>query len=357
MTETHEWLKEIARGTASPQLRDMASRGLVPFPPVQMVLALGILTAGSDETIRDQAHETTKRLPHQLVLEAAASRAAHPIVFKHILRCFYQDAEILSALAVNPAVSDDVLLWIADKAPAAVLDVLGRNQDRLRKSLQLMSRLAANPHLPPHLKGYLEEEMTRQTRAAREVVEAESLREGATEEKHEVVFEEVLVKDHEKEDEALAHPKRVKVQEDRRKSIYQIIRMMSIPEKVVLALKGNKDARGLLIRESNKMVSTKVLESPRLSDAEVESYARMTNVSDDVLRTISLNKEWMGKYNIQKALVSNAKTPIGVSLGLVGKLSLRDLTNLGRNRNVPEVIRGTASKIARMRRESKKPGS
>ena len=114
---------------------------------------------------------------------------------------------------------------------------------------------------------------------------------------------------------------------------------LPIVEKIKLAMKGTREQRGQLIRDGNRMVAASVLSSPKLSETEVEGYARMSNVSDDVLRLIGNNRSWTKSYLITAALARNPKTPLAISLRLVSRLNVRDLKTITRDRNVREAVR------------------
>ncbi|MCC7240635.1 MAG: hypothetical protein IT180_01810 [Acidobacteria bacterium] len=119
---------------------------------------------------------------------------------------------------------------------------------------------------------------------------------------------------------------------------------MSVPEKVKAAMKGTREMRTLLIRDPNKMVASAVLSCPKLTEQEVETFARMANVSDDVLRTIGQARGWMKNYGIMLGLTKNPKTPLAMSLTLIHRLNDRDLRGLSIDRNVPEPLRIAARK-------------
>ncbi len=125
-------------------------------------------------------------------------------------------------------------------------------------------------------------------------------------------------------------------------NVQQVLQAMTIPQKIKIAVSGAKDARTLLIRESSKMVSLAVLENPRITIGEIEFFAKSTNLSEDVMRKIGSNPEWSKRYTVASGLVSNPKTPVGVSLGFVGKLADRDLKLLEKSRNVPAAVRTAA---------------
>ena len=79
---------------------------------------------------------------------------------------------------------------------------------------------------------------------------------------------------------------------------------MSPAQKIKLALTGAKDARGMLIRESSKIIALSVLANPRITTGEVEFFAKSSNLSEDVIRKIGGNAEWTRKnYDRQRARV------------------------------------------------------
>ena len=125
-------------------------------------------------------------------------------------------------------------------------------------------------------------------------------------------------------------------------NIMQQIQRMTVSQKIKLAMSGAKEARGLLIRESSKIVALGVLANPKLTIGEVEFFAKSTNLSEDVIRKIGINTEWTRKPTVISALVNNPKTPVGISLGFVPRLSVHDLSLLERSRNVPEAVRTAA---------------
>jgi hypothetical protein len=120
---------------------------------------------------------------------------------------------------------------------------------------------------------------------------------------------------------------------------------MSILDRMKLAMKGTREQRQVLIRDPNKMVSAAVLSSPKLTESEIERFAKMVNVSEDVLRTIGTNRSWTKSYSVIAALARNPKTPPAISLNLVGRLNERDIKGITLDRNVPEALRLAARKF------------
>jgi len=120
---------------------------------------------------------------------------------------------------------------------------------------------------------------------------------------------------------------------------------LPVIERLKRAMRGGRDERALLIRDHNKIVAAAVLSNPRVNDAEIESFARMPNVSDDVLRMIGNSRAWIKNYSIVQALTKNPRTPLAMSLTLIALLHERDVRLVAADRNVPEPLRAIARKM------------
>jgi hypothetical protein len=150
-----------------------------------------------------------------------------------------------------------------------------------------------------------------------------------------------------------AEPGTEKTQE--RETLLQRINRMTAAEKIKAALTGNQEERLLLIRDSNKIVARAVLQSPKLSDMEIENFASMKNVTEEVLRLIAVNRKFMKSYSVIRSLLNNPRTPIDVALPLLNRMNERDLKGLMINKNVAEVVRGMAQKMVKQKEEANKP--
>jgi hypothetical protein len=126
-----------------------------------------------------------------------------------------------------------------------------------------------------------------------------------------------------------------------------VLASLPIVQRMKLASKGTRSQRAQLVRDSNKLVAAAVLSSPKLTESEVEAFAKMANVTDDVLRTIAMNRTWMKNYGVISGLTKNPKTPPGISMQLVQRLNEKDLKALTTDRNVPEAVRLAAKKFLR----------
>lgn len=119
---------------------------------------------------------------------------------------------------------------------------------------------------------------------------------------------------------------------------------MGVPEKVKCAMKGTREMRAVLIRDPNRMVASAVLSCPKVNEAEVEAFAKMGNVSEDILRTIGNTRAWIKSYAVTLSLVKNSKTPVAMSMTLMQRLTESDVKKLATDRNVPEALRLSAKK-------------
>lgn len=125
----------------------------------------------------------------------------------------------------------------------------------------------------------------------------------------------------------------------------KILSTLPVIDRMKLAMRGSREQRGQLIRDPNKLVAAAVLSSPKLTEAEVESFARMANLSEDVIRIIAVNRAWVKNYNVVSALTRNPKTPPALAMGFLQRLNERDLKRLAIDRNVAEPVRLAARKF------------
>ena len=119
---------------------------------------------------------------------------------------------------------------------------------------------------------------------------------------------------------------------------------MSVMQKMKVAMRGTREERAVLIRDPNRLVASAVLSSPKLTENEVEAIARMANVGEEVLRVVGMNRAWVKNYVVAANLVRNPKTPVGMSLQLLHRLTEKDVKMLTTDRNVPEPLRIAARK-------------
>jgi hypothetical protein len=128
-------------------------------------------------------------------------------------------------------------------------------------------------------------------------------------------------------------------QDPERQGAAQRLSLLTIAERMKCAMKGTKEERAVLIRDPNKLVSVAVLSSPKLTESEVESFSKMANVSEEVLRIIGMNRAWIKNYGVVAGLTKNPKTPLAVALKFVQRLNDRDLKLIAMDRNLQEPLK------------------
>lgn len=131
----------------------------------------------------------------------------------------------------------------------------------------------------------------------------------------------------------------------------KILSTLPIMKRMQIAMKGTREQRAQLIRDSNKLVAAAVLSSPKLTESEVESFVKMGNVSEDVLRVIGNNRSWTKNYGVVAGLAKNPKTPPAIAMQMLPRLVERDMKMLSTDRNVTEGVRLAARRFLAKSRE------
>ena len=145
--------------------------------------------------------------------------------------------------------------------------------------------------------------------------------------------------------EPLIDPEPALSEEEEKSDAPQVLSTLPIMQRIKLAMKGTRTHRAQLIRDSNKLVAAAVMSSPKLTETEVEGFAKMANVSEDVLRIIASNRAYTKNYAVISALTRNPKCPLAISMQMIQRLNERDQKSLSIDRNVPEAVRLAARKF------------
>ena len=342
----------LREGTAPRKARAAIAQCAMPLPPAPLLESLDILADDPEPGIQAQALSSLGRLPAAVVRGVASAPGASPCLLDRIARRYPAREDVALDIARNPAAADETLAHLAAARFPAVLAAIGACRERLERSPEIVAALLANPATPVETVRLWQERDGRRPAAEAQVTDAPAVEVGET--GH--TFDPVLV---EEEDDAEAEARHHiqcgdEAQSARQTSIYSLLKKMTMGQKVALAVKGNREVRNILIRENNKMLCLKVLENPRVGDSDIETWAKSTNVPEDVLRGIANNKEWCRKYQIMKGLVCNPKAPIGLTLEFLNRLALKDLEQLAKNRNVPETLRSGARRLFTIKRDKKR---
>jgi hypothetical protein len=128
-------------------------------------------------------------------------------------------------------------------------------------------------------------------------------------------------------------------------NLYARILAMGVPEKLKLALRGNRDARLILARDGSRLVRRCVLQNPRITDSEIVAVARNRNADEELLRRIADTREWIRNYQVRLALATNPKTPLPIAIKQVSTLSERDIRQLAKSKNVSQTVAAQARRL------------
>lgn len=348
-----EVLQLLRSGKAPEDLKGSLARGIFPLGPANMLEVLVILSADEDEAIRSAAARSLEGVPESLVLGVCSSPSSPSALLDRLARLFSGNSGILEKVILNPSTPDRTIAFVASLDNPGLLEIIGRNQRRLEQAPMVLASLKSNPATPLSILQLWEEsEARRQGDWARTLKENKEQAEG--EKPPESSLPGILVEEDESPPSDSAAESVRRAEEMKKQTIIQILKEMSTGHKVALAIKGNSEVRKILVRDKNRLINTKVLENPRVTESEIENYAKSTNVPEDVLRKIGSTREWVRQPVVVRALVNNPKTPLGLSMGLLKMIPLRELENLSKNRNIPEALRNTARKWYQQRRESKR---
>lgn len=288
----------------------------MPLPPEDRVELLAVLASDPDSNTAERAQNVLLTQPIEHFLAACGRSDADPRLFSYCADYLPDKKGIADALAKNDSCPTAKVTRAASHLTSAGIQALLDNLERFISDPKLVLAVAASSAATPEQRELLGE-MQKGAVSMNEIEEAA----------------------------AEIEPDPVK-----RETLMQKVAHMNVVQRLTLALKGGRSERMLLIRDPNKLVQRCVLQSPRLTDTEVEAFACMTNLSGEVLRTISLSRLFMKNYTVMKNLVNNPKTPLDASLHMFPRLNATDLMKLTTNKNVPETLRSSAMKLHRKRK-------
>jgi hypothetical protein len=337
----------IRSGKAPEVVRHKGAEGNLPLPAEDKIEILALLAADREAEVRAKALETLQGWDHGEVRRVMASPQTAPDVLRFAAeRLVARREELRDILLWNPSLpaeSRELLQHKPAPPPAVVAAAAAPPRPPQPEPLPppplpeaaKESPAAAAPESAPN---------PHEEAAAVEILA--KLAAGAN-------VEEVVGAHVEAPPEVTKHDDQLTPKE--RETLIEKINRMSVVEKIKAALTGNMETRSLLIRDSNKIISRAVLQSPKISDTEMEGYAAAKNVSEEVLRLIASNRKFMKTYVVMRALINNPRAPIDITMPLLSRVNEKDLKGLSLNRNVPEVIRSLAIKAIKQKEEANKP--
>jgi hypothetical protein len=383
---------------ASPKpIRLATAKAALPVPPESLIGMLVVLAGDPDSDVQTAAQSSIKNFPN---LVGVLNQRTHPKVLELIVK-LREDPELDERIFVIRNINDKTAIKIAERANSRLCEQIASNHERMLITPKVLTALFHNkacadvdferakaflrmegtcPELPD-VRGEKPPEpkkeppkvpvssLTPKPVTEKPVFDLEAEIEAAlsgkaspilvARQKLEMFNVDTLASDGPiagfsfdfKEDEEfsldLIEESTDEPDNEVKLSISKKVAALPPGKKIKLAYVGNKEVRGLLIRDRNKQVALAVVKSGRMTDAEVASNAGNRNLSSEVLREIGSNGEWLRKYPVKVALVNNPRCPPSIAVGIVNQLQARDLAALGRNKNVSSVIFTMAQKLVK----------
>ena len=396
ITSTNPVVKAIIEGTAPQPARVAAARGLLPLPQNDLLELLVALVDSEDSEISSAATETLAAEDSANFLIAAKADDTAPSVLSYLATQLAEDREIHEALILNNKTPDQALALVAAKTgDGSLLELLAVNQQRLVRSPEIIEAILSNTARTSEAERRALEtrrEFFEKERGARQI--ADELRARGKDAAAEffesaelntpggpltlddawIIAQHIEVSDADIDDtwlpaerydelvpetaaEVSANVHRVIENEKleggevstERISLIRRIMFMTTRDRMKLAMKGDREARSILIRDANKVVSSAVINNPRITDHEVENISAMRTVADEVLRLIALNRTWARSYPIIHNLARNPRTPIPTAMNILPRIRTKDLQHITQNRNVSEAVRRQAQRLTSTR--------
>ncbi|HEY8209805.1 MAG TPA: hypothetical protein VIG99_20095, partial [Myxococcaceae bacterium] len=321
-------------------LRMMAAKSLVPLSPADMCGALFMLTFDPDQGVRETATKTAAGLPDRILATALRDEGVKAPVLGYFLGVLAGKEQYEEMLILNATTPDEAVAVRAQTCSLKIAEIVGQNQLRLLRHTDVIRQLCLNPNAVGALLDGVCDFAVRSGVILDDVPQIQEARirvfgpEAAEQPPDPGPSAEDVMAEYAGLGEEGAPP----MEEGKRLTLTQKIMKMSVAEKIKLASQGNKEARSLLLRDSNKLVSVAVIRSPRITDGEVLGIANNRAAPDDVLRVVYMNREWTKMYPLKVALVKNPKTPSGIAMRFLGTLRESEVKELARNKNVPNGI-------------------
>jgi hypothetical protein len=314
---------EDLRHDRAPRERKMAvCSGGAHLEPADRAEILTVLAGDADEMVSSRAQDALLSQPIESFLEAIKRERALPALLFYAAKNLADKPGVCDAMVQNQNCSAEFLVPVVRHLSALGIQSLMEELDRVTESPALASALEQCTSLTIEQKNQLHE-----LHGDGNLIDEAALAEAAAAAESDLA---------------------------RRQTLIQRLAKMTVAQRVQFAMKGGSEARRTLIRDNNKVVQRAVLQSPRLTDQEVEAFAAMSSLTDEILRNIASNRNFRKNYVVVRNLLNNPKTPLDVSLHMLPMLNAMDLKRLTTNKNVPETLRTTATKLQRTRIELKK---
>jgi hypothetical protein len=279
-----------------------AAAGRVSLPPHDFVLLVYYLCHDPDQEVKRAAVSTLRALDTGFLAQLLSDRELHPRILDALAQLHFSKAELSQLFATHPMLSEKTAHFLAE-----------------RGIVPPQHAITAAPAAPEAGKA-----------PAGGAGDAAQPADDAAEEE-ELVNEE----------------------SEEFQSKYQMAQAMGVGDKIKMAMTGDKEWRSILIKDSNKLVSSAAIKNPRMSENEVLTIVKSAVQNEEIMRIICANKEWIKNPQIRKALAVNSKTPLPAALRFVATLSEKELSQIAKSKNVSSVVASHARRILFTKKDRK----
>lgn len=396
VTSQNPVVQAIIAGKAPAAATMAAARGLLPLPQADLLEALVFLQASPNPEVAQAAAATLQSQQPPELLAVAKSSDTAPAVLDYFASRPATSPEIHEAVALNANTPDEAIARLAGfTGSGALLEAIAVNQQRLIRAPAILEAIITNAARTPEAERRAREirseffekergakQISQELRAQGNIAAAEFFESAdlststgqLSVDDAWIIAQHIEVSDEdiddswlagdlieqlltETEEQTAANAERV-IQMERlegldvpaeRVSLIRRVLFMNVKDRVKLGMKGDREARSILIRDTNKVVSTAVINNPRITDHEVENIAAMRTISEEVIRLIGMNRSWTRSYAVIHNLARNPKSPLPTVFGILPRIRTKDLQALGTNRNISEAVRRQAYRLCELR--------
>ncbi|MDQ6788309.1 MAG: hypothetical protein M3033_16010 [Acidobacteriota bacterium] len=402
VNSTNPAVKAIVGGTAPRPAQLAAARGILPLSQTDLLEVLVALVGGADAELAQIAGQTLNSQDAGEIESIVKSHEIAPQVLDYFAGQDALTKAAHEAILVNPKTPESSIIKFArNTSNGELLELISFNQQLLIKTPAIIDAIISNPYRTAEAErkaSEIKREFFEKTRGAQQIaselraqgkaaaaefieqaefadnLQADASASALSFEDAILLAEHIEVPDAETDDSWLSleyieefyeesdeqrqsivnkilgeiRAEDDELSGDRVSMINRILRM-SMKDRVKLAMKGDREARNILIRDPNRVVAQAVINNARITEQEVEKIAAMRTVPEEVLRQIGINRNWARNYTIMHNLARNPRTPLGNVITILSRLQLRDLQAITKNRNVSDAVRRQALRLANAR--------
>jgi len=394
ITSSNPVVKSVIEGEAPRPARLAASRGALPLSQADLLEILVSFAGGSDAELRDNAVATLQSQSAEAIEAAFRSGTISPDVLAYFAGQAELPSSIHEAVVLNPQTPAPAIAQLARQTQQGpLLELISFNQQLLIQNPAILDAILGNSARTAEAerraaeikREFFEKErgaqqIANELRAQGNAAAAEFIEQsefasdldgsGLSLDDAALIAQMIEVPDRETDDSwlSLEYIEEIyeETEEERQAAIGKIIgelnaegdeltservsminriMKMSVKDRVKLGMKGDREARNILIRDPNRLVSSAVVNNPRISEQEMEMVSAMRSIPEEILRQVAANRLWSRSYNIVHNLARNPRTPLANVMTILSRLQLRDLVALSKNRNVSDNVRRQALRL------------